>query len=224
MRQAQVRLIVFSSTCATYGVPEFTPMTEEHPQRPVNPYGASKLMVERMLADFGRAYGLRSIIFRYFNAAGADPAGEIGEIHDPETHLIPIVLQAALGKRSSVDVYGTDYPTHDGTAVRDYIHVSDLADAHVLGLRWLQDGGASDVFNLGNGNGFSVRGVIEAAERVTGKRIAWSAKPRRAGDPHSLVGNAAKVQRVLGWKPRFADLEKIIDTAWLWEQRERCRQ
>jgi UDP-glucose 4-epimerase len=217
MRAAGVRMFVFSSTCATYGMPQSIPIAEDHPQRPVNPYGATKLAVERMLSDFGAAYGLRSIAFRYFNAAGADPDGEIGEIHDPETHLIPLVLQTALGRRAAVEVFGTDYPTADGTAVRDYIHVSDLAEAHVLGLRRLEEGGESDVFNLGNGNGFSVRTVIEAAERVTGKRVAWNAGPRRAGDPHALVGSAIKARKILGWAPRFAELETILETAWRWE-------
>jgi UDP-glucose 4-epimerase len=218
MRAAGVGMFVFSSTCATYGMPESTPIAEDHPQRPVNPYGATKLMVERMLSDFGAAYGLRSIVFRYFNAAGADPAGEIGEIHDPETHLIPIVLQTALGSRKAVEVFGTDYPTPDGTAIRDYIHVSDLADAHVLGLRLLEDGGKSEVFNLGNGSGFSVRNVIETAERVTGNRIPWVGAPRRAGDPHALVGSAAKARKLLGWTPRFAALDTILETAWRWER------
>jgi UDP-glucose 4-epimerase len=218
MRAAGVGMFVFSSTCATYGVPEASPITEDHPQRPVNPYGATKLMVERILADFGSAYGLRSIAFRYFNAAGADPAGEIGEVHEPETHLIPIVLQTALGQRAGVQVFGTDYPTPDGTAIRDYIHVSDLAEAHVLGLRWLMDGGRSEVFNLGNGNGFSVRAVIDAAARVTGRPIASKDAPRRAGDPPALVGSAAKARQLLGWQPRFADLETILETAWKWER------
>jgi UDP-glucose 4-epimerase len=192
-------------------------MTEEHPQRPVNPYGASKLMVERILGDFDRAYGLRSIILRYFNAAGADPSGRIGEWHEPETHLIPLLLQTAAGQRDSVEVYGTDYPTPDGTCVRDYIHVSDLGRAHVLGLRHLMAGESSDVFNLGNGSGFSVQTVIETAERVTGRRIRSTVAPRRPGDPHSLVGSADKARRVLGWVPKFDGLESIIETAWKWQ-------
>jgi UDP-glucose 4-epimerase len=215
--QAGVKMVVFSSTCATYGLPEATPMTEEHPQRPVNPYGASKLMVERILGDFDRAYGLRSIILRYFNAAGADPSGRIGEWHEPETHLIPLLLQTAAGQRDSVEVYGTDYPTPDGTCVRDYIHVSDLGRAHVLGLRHLMAGESSDVFNLGNGSGFSVQTVIETAERVTGRRIRSTVAPRRPGDPHSLVGSADKARRVLGWVPKFDGLESIIETAWKWQ-------
>jgi len=218
MLETGVKALVFSSTCATYGLPETTPMTEEHPQRPVNPYGASKLMVERMLRDFDAAYGLRSIAFRYFNAAGADPSGEIGEWHEPETHLIPLVLQTAQGIRESVDVYGTDYPTPDGTCIRDYIHVTDLAQAHILGLQRLREGHPTDVFNLGNGNGFSVRQVISAAERVTGRHVRWKASPRRAGDPHALVGSARKARDVLGWRPRFDDLETIIDSAWRWQR------
>jgi UDP-glucose 4-epimerase len=192
-------------------------MTEEHPQRPVNPYGASKLMVERILRDFDRAYGLRSVAFRYFNAAGADPSGKIGEWHEPETHLIPLLLQTAAGQRDSVEVYGTDYPTPDGTCVRDYIHVSDLGQAHVLGLQYLMAGESSDVFNLGNGSGFSVQTVIKTAERVTGRSIKSTLAPRRSGDPHSLVGSADKARRVLGWTPRFDGLEAIIETAWKWQ-------
>ena len=218
-----VRMFVFSSTCSTYGLPETVPMTEEHPQRPVNPYGAGKLMVERMLQDFDAAYGFKSIVLRYFNAAGADPSGQIGEWHEPETHLIPLALQAAAGLRPGIEVYGIDYPTPDGTCIRDYIHVTDLAHAHVLGLRRLQAGQGSDVFNLGNGRGFSVREVIDAAERVTGRRISWSPAARRAGDPHSLVGSVAKARRVLGWEPRYAALTTIIETAWKWHCKQAAR-
>jgi UDP-glucose 4-epimerase len=215
---SDVRRLVFSSTCATYGVPEAVPIGEDHPQRPINPYGASKLMVERMLQDADRAYGLRSVVLRYFNAAGADPSGTIGEWHEPETHLIPLALQVAAGQRAAVDVFGTDYPTADGTCVRDYIHVTDLAQAHVLGLRHLDGGGASDVFNLGNGNGFSVRQVLETVERVTRRRVPSRTAPRRPGDPPTLVGSAAKARRVLGWTPRFAALEAIVETAWNWHR------
>ncbi len=218
MVRANVRQFVFSSTCATYGLPESTPITEDHPQRPVNPYGASKLMVERILRDFDAAYGLRSVVFRYFNAAGADPSGAIGECHDPETHLIPLALQVAAGSRDSLEIYGTDYPTADGTCVRDYIHVNDLGQAHLLGLQHLEAGKPSEVFNLGNGNGFSVKEVLATAERVTGRKIAARYAPRRAGDPHALVGGAAKAKRVLGWKPQFESLESIIDTAWRWHK------
>jgi UDP-glucose 4-epimerase len=219
MRDAGVHKFIFSSTCATYGLPQAVPITEEHPQAPVNPYGASKLMVERILRDYDAAYGMRSIVLRYFNAAGADPQGAIGEMHEPETHLIPLALQTANGSRERVSVFGTDYPTPDGTCVRDYIHVTDLAQAHLLALERLRKGEGSDAFNLGNGRGFSVQEVLDTAEKVTGRRIARSAQPRRAGDPHTLVGSAEKAQRVLGWKPRFASLEKIIETAWQWEHR-----
>ncbi|NTW49166.1 MAG: UDP-glucose 4-epimerase GalE [Chlorobiales bacterium] len=213
-----VKQFIFSSTCATYGEPEEIPITETHPQRPINPYGQSKLMVEQILKDYDHAYGLRSVRLRYFNAAGADPDGGIGEDHDPETHLIPLVLDAAIGKRESVSIFGTDYDTPDGTCVRDYIHVTDLAEAHVLGLRYLQNGGATDVFNLGNSRGFSVREVIDTARKVTGREIKVVEGGRRAGDPAELVGSAEKIKRVLGWKPQFASLEKIIETAWVWHQ------
>ena len=216
---SDVRMLVFSSTCATYGMPEATPMTEAHPQRPINPYGATKLMVERILQDVDRAHDLRSVVLRYFNAAGAHPSGAIGEWHVPETHLIPLALQAAAGLRESVEIYGTDYPTPDGTCVRDYIHVTDLAQAHVLGLHYLQSGKASEAFNLGNGNGFSVREVIVAAERVTGQRVKSSASPRRPGDPPALVGSSAKARQILGWSPAFDRLDVIIDTAWAWHRK-----
>ncbi len=219
MVRANVRRIVFSSSCATYGIPERLPLLEDHPQRPVNPYGETKVAVEQMLADFDREYGLRSVVFRYFNAAGADPAGEIGEWHDPETHLIPIVLDAATGRREAVAIFGTDYSTPDGTCVRDYIHVTDLADAHVLGLAHLEAGHPSDAFNLGNGTGFSVRQVLATAERVTGREIPWRAAPRRAGDPPALVSGSEKARRVLGWTPRNGDLETIVETAWRWHRR-----
>ena len=216
MIEAGVKRIVFSSTCATYGIPREIPIPEEHPQEPVNPYGASKLMIERILSDFERAYGLRSVVLRYFNAAGADPGGAIGERHDPETHLVPLVLQTALGERPAVEIFGTDYPTADGTCVRDYVHVTDLAAAHVLGVERLADGAPSDVYNLGNGSGFSVREVIAAAERVTGKRVPAVAAPRRPGDPPTLVGSSEKARRELGWRPRLASLEAILSTAWAW--------
>jgi UDP-glucose 4-epimerase len=220
MREAGCLRIIFSSTAATYGEPEHTPITEDHPQRPINPYGRGKWMVEQVLADYERAYGLRSIVFRYFNAAGADPDGSIGEDHTPETHLIPLVLQAITSGKP-LQVFGQDYPTPDGTCVRDYIHVVDLARAHLLGLDRLLSGGPSGAFNLGNGNGYSVRQVIETAEKVTGRQVPYSVGPRRAGDPAVLVGSAQKAMKELGWKPAFAELEKIVETAWRWHQRVR---
>ena len=219
MVTANIKNFVFSSTCATYGVPQQIPITEDHPQSPINPYGATKLMVERILQDFDVAYGLKSVIFRYFNAAGADPEGAIGEDHHPETHLIPLVLQTALGKREAITVYGTDYPTADGTCIRDYIHVNDLADAHVLGLQYLLEGNQSEIFNLGNGNGFSVKEVIDAAKRITGKPINVIFGDRRAGDPPALVGSAAKAQSILHWKPKYADINLILQHAWQWHQK-----
>lgn len=219
MRAASVNTFIFSSTCATYGVPTIVPIPEDHSQNPINPYGASKLMIERVLADFHTAYGLKSVAFRYFNAAGADPQGRLGEDHNPETHLIPLVLLTALGRRESVSIFGTDYPTPDGTCVRDYIHVTDLADAHVLGLKYLLEGGDSTIFNLGNGNGFSVREVIETARRVTGKPIPAVECDRRPGDPPALVGSSDRARSVLGWNPQYADLEKIITHAWNWHQK-----
>jgi UDP-glucose 4-epimerase len=220
MIDSGVRQLVFSSTCATYGVPDSTPIVESHPRRPINPYGATKLMVERILQDVDRAHGLRSVVFRYFNAAGAHPSGTIGERHLPETHLIPLALQAAAGIRRGIDIYGTDYPTPDGTCIRDYIHVTDLAQAHLLGLRHLESGAPSEVFNLGNGNGFSVREVIGEVERITGRTVTATTVARRSGDPPVLVGSAAKAREVLGWKPQFDTLDAIIETAWRWHRRE----
>ncbi len=218
MVAASVKQLVFSSTCALYGTPKFVPITEDHPQAPMSPYATSKQMVELMLADFDAAYGLKSVRFRYFNAAGADPDGRLGEDHAPETHLIPLVLLAALGKLESIAIFGTDYPTPDGTCVRDYIHVADLAQAHVLGLQYLQNGGDSDVFNLGNGSGFSVREVIEAARRVTQREIQVVEHHRRPGDPAILVGSSDKARSGLGWQPQYADLDKILTHAWQWHQ------
>ncbi|MCX7593362.1 MAG: UDP-glucose 4-epimerase GalE [Fischerella sp.] len=218
MLAASVNKFVFSSTCATYGVPEVIPIPEEHPQNPINPYGASKLMVERVLCDFDVAYDFKSVIFRYFNAAGADPGGLLGEDHNPETHLIPLVLQTALGKRESISVFGTDYPTPDGTCIRDYIHVNDLADAHVLGLEYLLKGGDSEVFNLGNGNGFSVREVIDTAKHVTGADIQVTECERRPGDPPVLIGSSDKARKILGWQPQYSSLKEIITHAWQWHK------
>lgn len=219
MVDAQVNKFVFSSTCATYGVPETVPISETLPQNPINPYGASKLMVERILADFDKAYGVRSVCFRYFNAAGADPDGRLGEDHTPETHLIPLVLQTALGHRESISIFGTDYLTPDGTCVRDYIHVMDLAQAHILGLQHLLGGKKSDVFNLGNGNGFSVRDVIETAKRVTEQSINVIEAERRLGDPPILVGSYEKAKAMLGWQPQFTELKDILIHAWKWHQK-----
>jgi UDP-glucose 4-epimerase len=218
MRQHGITKFVFSSTCATYGVPDFVPITEEHPQRPINPYGAGKLAVERILQDYDTAYGLKSVIFRYFNAAGADPNGLLGEDHQPETHLIPLVLQAAAGKRPAVSIFGTDYETPDGTCVRDYIHVTDLAQAHVLGLKYLMDEEVSQIFNLGNGNGFSVRQVIDTVSKVTGKPVPVEECPRRSGDPAILIGSSDRARTMLGWKPEYADLTTIVKHAWEWHQ------
>jgi UDP-glucose 4-epimerase len=218
MLAASVNKFVFSSTCATYGVPQIIPIPENHPQNPINPYGATKLMVERILSDFDTAYGLKSVIFRYFNAAGADPNGKLGEDHNPETHLIPLVLQTALGKRESISVFGTDYPTADGTCIRDYIHVNDLADAHVLGLEYLLRGGDSEVFNLGNGNGFSVKEVIETAKSITGRDIKVVECDRRPGDPPVLIGSSDKARKILNWQPQYSSLKEIITHAWQWHQ------
>lgn len=221
MRNHNVERIVFSSSCATYGIPDRVPITEDHPQNPINPYGTSKLMAERILADYHAAYGIKSISLRYFNAAGADPDGEIGECHDPETHLIPLVLDVALGRRPRVEVFGDDYDTEDGTCIRDYIHVTDLAEAHICALTHPdRDGaGAALAFNLGNGSGFSVRQVITAAERVTGRPIATKVAPRRAGDPPVLVSDSTRAQRELGWTPQLTELATIIETARIWALR-----
>ncbi|GAB4349671.1 MAG: UDP-glucose 4-epimerase GalE [Cyanophyceae cyanobacterium] len=219
MLEAKIDRFVFSSTAATYGVPQTDAIAEDHPQIPINPYGESKLMVERMLRDFDAAYGLKSVIFRYFNAAGADPSGAIGEDHTPETHLIPLILFAALGKREKITIFGTDYNTPDGTCIRDYVHVNDLASAHVLGLEYLLNGGPSDAFNLGNGSGFSVREAIETARRVTGAKIEVLECDRRPGDPPILVSSSDKVREVLGWQPTYPELDAIVAHAWHWHQK-----
>ncbi|MBV9387614.1 MAG: UDP-glucose 4-epimerase GalE [Chroococcidiopsidaceae cyanobacterium CP_BM_ER_R8_30] len=218
MLAASVKQFVFSSTCATYGVPQEVPIPEDHPQNPINPYGATKLMVERILKDFDAAYALKSVVFRYFNAAGADPYGLLGEDHNPETHLIPLVLMTALDKRESVSVFGTDYPTPDGTCIRDYIHVTDLASAHILGLEYLLQGGDTATFNLGNGNGFSVRQVIHTAREVTGREINLVETARRPGDPPILVGSSDKARQILDWQPQYSELSQIIKHAWQWHQ------
>ena len=219
MVAANVKTLVFPSTCAVYGMPQQVPMTEVHPQNPINPYATSKWMMERMLADFDRAYNLRSIIFRFFNAAGANPEGLLGEDHYPETHLIPLVLWTALGKRDSISIWGTDYSTPDGTCLRDYIHVSDLADAHILGLEYLLGGGKSEILNLGSGNGFSVRQVIDTARQITQKEIKIIECDRRPGDAPILVGSSDKARKILGWSAKYPELSKIISDAWQWHQR-----
>ncbi len=219
MVAASVKKFVFSSTCAVYGEPQKVPIPEDHPFNPMSPYASSKLMVERILADFDVAYGLKSVIFRYFNAAGAEPTGLLGEDHNPETHLIPLVLLAALGKRESITILGTDYPTPDGTGVRDYIHVCDLADAHVLGVEYLLQGNNSEVFNLGNGNGFSVREVIETGKAVTGRDFKVVESDRRPGDVPVLVGSSDKAKKNLGWSPQYLDLREIVMHAWQWHQK-----
>lgn len=217
-RACGVTYVVFSSTAAVYGEPVEVPIPEEHPLIPTSVYGRTKLAFEQILRDYAPAYGLRYVALRYFNAAGADPSGEIGEDHNPETHLIPIVLQTALGLRESVTVFGTDYPTPDGTCIRDYVHVCDLAAAHVLALERLSAGGPSDVYNLGNGEGFSVREVIETAERVTGRRIPCVEGPRRPGDPARLIASQSRAEAELGWSRQYASLEQIIETAWKWHR------
>jgi UDP-glucose 4-epimerase len=219
MRKHGVSRFIFSSTAAIFGEPEYVPIDEAHPKAPINPYGRSKWMVEQMLEDYDHAYGLKSVCLRYFNAAGADPEGELGERHDPETHLVPLILQVASGRRAHIGVHGDDYPTPDGTCVRDYIHVEDLCSAHLLALRQLLDGAGSARYNLGNGNGFSVSEVIDSVRRVTGHPIPMLIGPRRAGDPPALVANANAARTRLGWAPRYADLDTIVAHAWACEQR-----
>lgn len=219
MRRHGVRRFIFSSTAAIFGDPRYVPIDEDHPREPINPYGRTKWMVEQMLEDFDTAYGLKSVALRYFNAAGADPDGGLGECHEPETHLIPLILQVASGRRPHITVYGNDYDTPDGTCIRDYIHVEDLCAAHLLALRQLLAGADSARYNLRNGDGFSVQEVIEAARRVTGHPIPVQLGERRAGDPPRLVADASHAREALGWKPRFADLETIIADAWRWERK-----
>ena len=217
MRQHGVDKFIFSSTAAVYGDPHYSPIDEAHPKAPINPYGRSKWMVEQILDDFAAAYDFKSVCLRYFNAAGADPAGTLGERHQPETHLIPLILQAASGRRTGISVYGNDYDTPDGTCIRDYIHVSDLCDAHLLALRHLLAGKGSVRLNLGNGQGFSVKEVIDAVRKVTGRDFRVHEEPRRAGDPPRLVADASKARQLLGWQPRHDDLDSIIADAWRWE-------
>jgi len=216
MLEAGVKRIVFSSSAAVYGNPQKVPIPEDHPKDPVNPYGETKLAMERALQWYGKAYGLKWVALRYFNAAGADPDGELGEAHDPEAHLIPLTIKAALGQQSHVEIYGTDYPTPDGTAIRDYIHVTDLADAHVRALGYLADGGESRGFNLGTGQGYSVREVIDTVGKICPHSAPFRETPRRAGDPPVLVADASRAGKILGWKPQRSGLETIIQDAWKW--------
>lgn len=216
MRDHNIKYIVFSSTAATYGVPEHMPIKETDPQNPINPYGLSKLMMEKMMAWADKAYGIKFVALRYFNVAGAAPDGTIGEDHGPETHLVPIILQVAQGKRDELSIFGDDYNTPDGTNVRDYVHVMDLTDAHILAIKYLEAGNKSNAFNLGSSTGFSNKQMLEAAREVTGKPIPAKMAPRRPGDPDSLVAASDKAREVLGWKPKYDDVHDIIATAWKW--------
>ena len=219
MKEFNVNKLIFSSSAAVYGEPLTTPIDINHPKKPLNPYGRSKLIFEEILQDYDQAYGLKSISLRYFNAAGADPGGLLGERHDPETHLIPLVLQAALGKRENIEVFGADYPTKDGTCIRDYIHVSDLCEAHILTLDALLEGKKSASYNLGNGEGYSVLEVINTARQITGKEVKVVYGPKRAGDPAVLVADAKVAMKELGWRPQYPDLATMIKHAWQWECR-----
>ena len=218
MLRAGVKHIVFSSTAAAYGIPERVPITEDESYAPINPYGESKVMVEKMLAWLDRYRGLRSVPLRYFNACGAEPQAGLGERHDPETHLIPLILRA-IQTGKPVTLFGADYATPDGTCIRDYIHVSDLAEAHILAVEYLMNGGASNIFNVGTGEGHSVKEVVAAVERVTGEKVPHTIGPRREGDPPSLVADSQKLQRVLGWRPKLADLDRIVEDAWQFAQK-----
>ena len=224
MLRHDIRCFLFSSTAAVYGEPEKVPIPETLPLRPINPYGHSKVLVERVLADLARLEGLRYASLRYFNASGADPQGRIGENHEPETHLIPLVLEAALGIRDRIRIFGTDYPTPDGTCLRDYIHVCDLAAAHVLALEHLLAGGESRIFNLGYGHGTSVREIVDAARRVTGRDFSVQEAPRRDGDPAILVADSTRIQRELSWAPQHDDLDRLVGDAWRWLQKKRRSQ
>jgi UDP-glucose 4-epimerase len=219
MVKCGVRRFIFSSSCAVYGIPEAIPITEDMPKLPVSPYGAAKHFIEETLRWYERAYGLKYISLRYFNAAGADPEGQTGEVHDPETHLIPLVLMTAIGKREFIEVYGTDYETPDGTCIRDYIHVMDLAGAHILALDFLEKEGASGAFNLGSGRGYSVMDIINASGKITGKTITFKKGIRREGDPPILIADSSRARSVLGWRPEYEDMETIIRHAWGWVQK-----
>ena len=220
MQEAAVRHFIFSSTAAVYGEPVETPITEDHPCSPTNPYGATKLAVERLLQDVSQASGMSYSILRYFNAAGADRSGDIGERHQPETHLIPLVLQVATGERESISIFGEDYPTPDGTCLRDYIHVSDLTQAHLLALEALLNGGGNSTYNLGNNTGYSVNQIIETARTVTGHPIPATSCERRPGDPAVLIADSTRIREELGWRPEYESIEEIISTAWVWQQKE----
>ncbi len=217
VRKQGVKKFVFSSTCATYGTPDKMPITEETPQRPINPYGETKLIVEKALRDYANAYDFGYAALRYFNASGASPDSTIGEDHSPETHLIPLILEVILGKRSHIEIFGTDYPTRDGTCIRDYIHVDDLAQAHILALEKLQPKQQMKL-NLGIGQGYSVREVIQSAERVTGKKVAFKESARREGDPAELIADPSKAVKELGWKPKYLEIDQIVETAWNWHR------
>lgn len=219
MRAHGIKYFIFSSTAATFGEPMYSPINEGHPQQPINPYGRTKLMVEQLLSDYDKAYDMKSVSLRYFNAAGADPEGFLGELHEPETHLIPLVLQAASGRRAHISVFGRNYDTPDGTCIRDYIHIHDLCSAHWLALQSLRYNRDSQTYNLGNGNGFSVMEVVNTAEAVTGRKILVVNNPRRDGDPARLVADSRLAREKLGWHPQYADLATIIEHAWKWEQR-----
>ena len=217
MRSSGVSRIGFSSTTATYGTPQQLPITEQEPQHPINPYGFSKLVIERVLDDYASAYGLAYVALRYFNAAGASPVGDLGEDHTPESHLIPIILQVALGQRSNITLFGDDYPTHDGTCIRDYIHVDDLADAHLLALNKLNPGKGLKL-NLGSGAGYSVKEIVNMGRQITKHAIPTSIGPRREGDPPELVADASRARELLDWSPRYSDLQTIVETAWRWHR------
>ena len=221
MKAQNVNKIIFSSTAATFGIPEYIPIDEKHPQNPINPYGKTKLMIENIFKDYDVAYGLRYVVFRYFNACGADRDGEIGEWHEPESHLIPILLEVASGKREFFQLNGTDYATDDGTCVRDYVHVEDLAEAHLLGLKHLLNGGESDSYNLGCGKEYSNKQVMETVKAVTGVDFKVVYGPRREGDPDKLLASFEKIKKELGWEPKYNSLEEIIKTAWNWEQKKK---
>ncbi len=220
MLKYDVKKFIFSSTAAVFGEPDYVPIDETHPNRPLNPYGRSKWIIEQVLADYSRAFDLRSVCLRYFNAAGADPEGQLGERHDPETHLIPLILQAASGRRESIQVFGRDYDTPDGTCIRDYIHIVDLCSAHLAALEYLTKGGSSDSFNLGNGSGFSVQEVIDAVQKVSGKQVTVINGPRREGDPARLVADAKRARSTLAWQPTYTALDTIVSHAWQWELKQ----